>query len=318
MSCRLPALAVSLLMLFPAAADMTGRPAVRDFIEEMTSQHGFDQRQLQAMFSGISSNSRVIELISKPAEKKPWHKYRPIFVNLARIRGGESFMKRHADALRRAEEQYGVPMEIIVSIIGVETNYGGNTGSFNVVRALATLAFDYPPRSEFFRGELRHLLLLAREQGIDPTGLEGSYAGAMGLPQFISSSYRSYAVDFDGDGAVNIWDSYADAIGSVANYLRENGWQREQSVIAREVDGGSELHHLLAADGGMSSVSAELLAAHGIATPGPVAAARVVSLENRRGTEYWLAFPNFQSITTYNRSDLYAMAVFLLSEEFAR
>ena len=292
-------------------------PRCVDFMEEMVSQHGFDEQQLQVMFSGISSDRRVIELISKPAEKKPWHKYRPIFVNFRRIIGGERFMKKHDAILRQAEEQYGVPVEIIVAIIGVETNYGGNTGSFNVVRALATLAFDYPPRSAFFRSDCRHLLLLAREQGIDATKLKGSYAGAMGLPQFISSSYRNYAVDFDGDGAVNIWDSFADAIGSVANYLQQNGWQAEQSVIASKVDIDSELHHLLAADGS-GSASAQMLAAHGIAVPASVASARVVGLEKRSGTEYWLAFPNFQSITTYNRSDLYAMAVFLLSTELAR
>lgn len=308
---------VALCLTTTVQADMGSRPEVREFIAEMVGQHQFDEHELQALFAGLGSNDRIIKLISKPAEKKPWHQYRPIFINWSRISGGSSFMRNHAAILRRAEQQYGVPQSIITSIIGVETRYGGNTGSFGVVRALATLAFDYPPRAAFFRSELQHLLLLAREQGIAAADLKGSYAGAMGLPQFIASSYRNYAVDFDGDGNTDIWTNFVDAIGSVANYLQRNGWQRD-AMVAQRLDIDAGLYQQLTLGQPKQKVAAADLAAHGISLPADVAAARIVKLDGADGDEYWLALPNFDCITTYNRSDLYAMAVFQLSREVAK
>ncbi len=216
-------LVVLLLCLNPARAgsDLLEREAVNSFIENMVAKHGYDGAQLNALFSKVTLSGKIIAAISKPAEALPWYQYRAIFLKPDRIHSGVTFWHEHKAQLQRAEQQYGVPVEVIVAIIGVETRYGRNTGSFKVLNALSTLAFDYPKRSPFFTRELEHYLLLTREQDIDPLTLKGSYAGAMGIPQFISSSYRAYAVDFDGDGVTDIWRNPTDAIGSVGNYFQE-------------------------------------------------------------------------------------------------
>ena len=175
-------------------------PEARAFIDEMAERHDFRREVLEQLFSSATPRESVIKAISRPAEAKPWYKYRPIFLTLERIEAGDRFWNNHREALQRAERLYGVPPEVIVAIIGVETRYGRNTGRFPVLDAVATLAFQYPKRAPFFRSELEHFLLLAREEGLDPAAVKGSYAGAMGWPQFIASSYRNYAVDFDGDG----------------------------------------------------------------------------------------------------------------------
>ena len=177
------------------------RPEVREFVDQMVSKHHFNRNELITLLGQVQTRQDIIAAMMKPAEAKPWFQYRPIFINDARIQGGVEFWNKHEALLARAQTTYGVPPEIITAIIGVETRYGKNTGTFRVLDALYTLGFDYPPRSPFFMGELEHYLLFTREEKMDPALLKGSYAGAMGQPQFISSSYRKYAVDFDGDGA---------------------------------------------------------------------------------------------------------------------
>ncbi|MEQ4537885.1 MAG: lytic murein transglycosylase B, partial [Billgrantia sp.] len=196
------------------AADYQDSPQVTEFVEEMTRDYGFASEQLYALFAEVERKQAILDAISRPAEKvKPWKEYRPIFITDKRIAQGVEFWNKNQAALEKAEAEYGVPPQFIVAIIGVETFYGGNTGSWRVMDALSTLAFDYPPRAPFFRKELREFLMLTREEQVDPITLKGSYAGAMGLPQFMPSSFRAYAVDFDGDGHINIWSNPTDAIG---------------------------------------------------------------------------------------------------------
>ena len=214
-------------------ADYENRDSVKGFVNEVAKKDGFDPQQLLNIFEQVEKKQRIIDLISRPAEKaKPWHEYREIFVTAPRIAAGVEFWEENEAALNRAGSKFGIPIEIIVAVIGVETNYGRNKGSFRVMDALSTLAFDYPPRARFFRSELRELLLLAREENKDPLELIGSYAGAMGYGQFIPSSFRAYAIDFDGDGARDIWSNRTDAIGSVANYFFRHGWDGEGSRVS--------------------------------------------------------------------------------------
>lgn len=226
------------------------------------------------------------------------------------------FWNKNQAALEKAEAEYGVPPQFIVAIIGVETFYGGNTGSWRVMDALSTLAFDYPPRAPFFRKELREFLLLTREEQVDPISLKGSYAGAMGLPQFMPSSFRAYAVDFDGDGHINIWSNPTDAIGSVASYFKRHGWQAGGQVASRVEASGARVDEGLTQ--GLDPVKsvAELRALgwksqDKLAEDLPVTAFR---LEGAQGDEYWFGLPNFYTITRYNRSVMYAMAVNQLAE----
>ncbi|MEM6708301.1 MAG: lytic murein transglycosylase B, partial [Pseudomonadota bacterium] len=218
--------AIALIVYGTAQAEYTEREAVQAFATELVDEHGFDRAALLETLANARKQQSILDAISRPAEKTlSWHEYRPIFVKDSSITQGLEFWREHADALARAEATYGVPAEYIVAIIGVETRWGRILGRYRVLDALATLAFDYPPRSKFFRKELIEFLLLAREEGRDPASLKGSYAGAMGYGQFIPSSYRAYAVDFDGDGERDIWSNPVDAIGSVANYFKQHGWK---------------------------------------------------------------------------------------------
>ncbi|MGK0298407.1 MAG: membrane-bound lytic murein transglycosylase B, partial [Gammaproteobacteria bacterium] len=205
-------------------ADIHNEPDVQKFINQMVQKHGFNIKHLNTVFSKAKISTSILDAISRPAEAMPWYKYRQIFIRKDRIELGRKFITENKELLDAAEDKFGVPPEIIAAIIGVETRYGSNKGSYNVVDSLVTLGFRYPKRASFFRSELEHFLLLAREQGIDPNIIKGSYAGAMGIPQFISSSYRTYAIDFDNDGKIDIWENVADAIGSVANYFKMHGW----------------------------------------------------------------------------------------------
>lgn len=302
----------------PAVAeDSISRPELRQFIQEMAAKYDFDSKALDSLFAQAQPQPAIITAISSPAEAKPWYQYRPIFVNSARIEGGAAFWQEHKEVLEQAERIYGVPPEIIVAIIGVETRYGKNTGSFRVLDALATLAFDYPARGTFFRKELEQYLLLTREEGLDPLGLKGSYAGAMGKPQFIPSSYRHYAVDFDGDGRRDLWNNNADVIGSVANYFKTHGWKPQQPVIAPARIKGDQYKPLL-----KKNVKPQMLvrefAQHGVSIDGglpPDHPGMLIELETEQGPEYWVGLDNFYVITRYNRSPLYAMAVYQLSRE---
>lgn len=292
---------------------------VDGFVAEMAKEHAFEPGALRGLLGRANRLDSVLAAISKPAEYKPWHAYRPIFITDQRIQGGTRFWASHADALASASLQSGVPPEIIVSIIGVETAYGHHAGNYKVLDSLATLAFHYPPRAPFFRGELRNFLLLAREEGVDPTTLKGSYAGAMGIPQFMPSSFRAYAVDFDGDGKRDIWTSPRDAIGSVANYLKVHGWEAGKPIAYRALESAGNAPAV--------SQTVELkqtlaqLAALGVKpnlAATPEAPAVLLAYEQPQGNEYWLGFQNFYAITRYNRSPKYALAVFQLAEEIRR
>ncbi|MBB4820050.1 membrane-bound lytic murein transglycosylase B [Pseudomonas alcaligenes] len=299
------------------AGDYEGSPQVAEFVAEMTRDYGFAGEQLVSLFREVERKQAILDAISRPAERvKPWKEYRPIFITDARIQKGVDFWNKHADALARAEKDYGVPAQVIVAIIGVETFYGGNTGSYRVIDALSTLGFDYPPRADFFRKQLKEFLLLAREEQVDPLTLKGSYAGAMGLPQFMPGSFRAYAVDFDGDGHIDIWNNPVDAIGSVASYFKRHGWVAGEPVVSRAQVRGENAEQGLTE--GLDPVKnvGELRAlgwASGDALRDdlPVTAFRLDGVD---GMEYWMGLPNFYVITRYNRSVMYSMAVHQLSE----
>ncbi|HEV58630.1 MAG TPA: lytic murein transglycosylase B [Phycisphaerales bacterium] len=300
-----------------APMDYPARDDVRSFIDEMVARHDFRRDDLHALFADVRQQTRVLEVIQRPAEGKPWYQYRPIFLNPARIRQGTEFWAEHRELLERAEATYGVPPEYLVAIIGVETFYGRHTGGFPVLDTLTTLGFDYPPRARFFRSELEHFLLLTREEGLNPRGLEGSYAGAMGKSQFISSSYRNFAVDFDGDGRRDLWESPADAIGSVANYFKRHGWVAGEPVTlpARVED---EVAAPFAEKGMKPSFSLAELTAAGVEPLRPLSYddnVALIALDGEEYREYWLGLRNFYVITRYNHSPLYAMAVHQLAQE---
>ncbi len=311
---------VLLLGATPLQANLLERPEMERFLERMQHQHGFAREQLEDLFRQVQLDPRVIERITRPAEALPWHRYRKIFVTDSRIRQGVAFWERHAEVLERARQRYGVPAEIITAIIGVETRYGRHRGGYPVITALTTLGLDYPRRSRFFLSELEDFLLLTREEGLDPLTVMGSYAGAMGLPQFIASSYRHYAVDFDGDGVRNLLDDPDDAIGSVANYLSRHGW-RPGEAIAHAVSPRDEQRAArLAKDGYKPHLPAERLEEHGIPRPQdlpPTHPTALIHLQGEHGPEYWVVLPNFYAITRYNHSPLYALAVHQLAQAIA-
>lgn len=292
-------------------------PGLPSFIDEMQQKYDFDSDYLTTVFSAVEVKESILKAISRPAEKsKPWYDYRKIFITQKRIKGGVKFWKEHTQALQRAELEYGVPAEVIIAILGVETRYGGNVGSYRVVDALSTLAFRYPPRSKFFRSELEQFLLLTREEQMSILDPIGSYAGAMGLGQFMPSSYRAYAVDFDGDGKRDIWTNPTDAIGSIANYLKVHGWVAGESIAHKTSIAGKE-PTVLIERGTKPSISREKLATAGVSlenVPEGQDLLAMISLTQKNGEEYWLTTQNFYSITRYNHSRMYAMAVTQLSE----
>ncbi|WP_294249771.1 lytic murein transglycosylase B [Propionivibrio sp.] len=293
-------------------------PEVRAFIIDMHQRYGFDVAHLTRQFATIHSNAIVLRAIrpaAVPAQQRSWVRYRERFVNERRTRNGLRFWQENAAELARAEAIYGVPPEIIVAIIGVETEYGRNMGKFGVLEALATLAFEYPPRAEFFRNELEQFLLMARENGVNPLDIRGSYAGAIGIPQFMPSSQRQYAVDFDGDDKIDLRLSNTDAIGSVARFLNMHGWQaRAQIAVPATVEGDPTV---LVNAGIKPATPLKELRKQGItayADDEEQAAALIDLVTPNQTTEYWLGFENFYVITRYNRSSFYAMSVFQLAE----
>jgi membrane-bound lytic murein transglycosylase B len=301
-----------------AGQPLARRADVQAFIREMVARHGFNAAQLQAIFAHAHAQPSIIAAMSRPAEAKPWYAYRTIFVNPKRVQGGVEFWRAHEAALTRAEQVHGVPPEIVVAIIGVETQYGGNMGKYRVLEALATLAFDYPRRASYFRKELENFLLLTRAEGIDPLTPRGSYAGAMGYGQFMPGSFRSYAVDFDGDGRRDLWRNPRDAIGSVANYFKQHGWRGGEPVAVPARVSGAAWPALVSRQLSQPQSSVASLQARGVLPQEPVGrdqAAMLLEFEGREGPEYWLGFENFYVITRYNHSPLYAMAVYQLGQE---
>lgn len=289
---------------------------VNQFIDYMGSKHSFDIGELGTLFQQTKYSDKVLDAISRPAEKLAWHEYRSIFIKDARIEQGIQFWKDHQDALNKAEEIYGVPPQIITAIIGVETQYGQYTGKYQVIDSLATLAFHYSKREKFFRAELEQFLLLTREQNIDPLSLQGSYAGAMGIPQFISSSYRNYAVDFDQDGKKDLWYNAIDAIGSVANYFKQHNWVTGQPV-AIPVKVVDDKIDQLTDNNLMPNIKLQDLKEYNISHAHDIpqdALLKIMKFEQKGSYDYWLGMHNFYVITRYNHSKLYAMAVYQLSE----
>lgn len=304
-----------------ASVNYAQREDVKQFIDEMVEQHQFDRAYLEQKFATAKRLDNVLESIAKPAEKElTWRQYRPIFVTSKRTTKGKVFIRQHRETLDRAEKKYGVPVEIIAAIIGVESYYGKHTGKYTIFDSLTTLGFDYPKRSKFFKSELKQFLLLSKEENIDVDEMTGSYAGAMGMPQFISSSYRSYAVDFDGDGKRDLWNSVPDVIGSVANYFSEHGWQPGDTVAHQAVvkntsviKGENKLKpYESIAQFKQQGVTMKQYPKAGFDDK---QLATLLKLKGKKGDEYWLGLKNFYVITRYNHNEMYAMAVFQLSEK---
>ncbi|MCG6970791.1 MAG: lytic murein transglycosylase B [Gammaproteobacteria bacterium] len=313
-----PLVVFILCLLSPALslADLSARSDVREFIDDMNKKHGFKEGELLKVFAKVDINQKIIDAITRPAEAKPWHEYRPIFLTEKRINGGVEFWKQNDAALSRAYKDFGVNPEIIVAIIGVESLYGKYRGRYSVLESLSTLAFNYPKRSRFFKSELEQFLLLAREENIDPEEIKGSYAGAMGKPQFISSSFRRYAVDFDNDGKRDLWGNSVDVIGSVANYFAEHNWRKGQPVASKAKVNGNG-YKALVKKGIRPHMPLGDMLKKGISIADDFPTdekAALIELENKDGEEYWVGMDNFYVITRYNHSQLYAMAVYQLSK----
>lgn len=353
--------AASLAAPFPAiaaaqtpaavAAGYAGRADVADFIDEMVDEFGFKARALRRFFASVRYQPSIIDAMSRPVLAPPkWHQYAPRFLSPERLRAGVAFWRANAATLERAQREFGVPAEVVVAIIGVETFYGRNAGSFRVADSLTTLAFDYPRRAEFFRKELKQFLLLTREQGISPLAPRGSYAGAQGLPQFMPGSWRNYAVDYDHDGTIDLANDVDDAIGSVANYLARHGWRAGGAVmepasievdrvadVDRSLDGGLSERRTMQAwqsegvggkgfpgnpgDGPQTAAAAP--AAPGVASEAAAGSADlpqaqsvgVLMLEELTEPSYWIVFDNWYVLTRYNRSRLYASVVWQFAQE---
>lgn len=327
---RILLVALPLLMSLPmqARANDVDRPPyhereeVQNFVKSMVEKHGFSKDELQNLFAGIEFQASVVKAMEPPASPnvRSWERYKSRFVNQNRINRGIQFMREYAEPLTRARQKYGVPEEIITAIIGVETLYGRHTGNYRVIDALTTLAFDYPRRAEYFLGELEQYLLLTREQSLDQFAVFGSYAGAIGLPQFMPTNVRKLAVDFDQDGQVDLRNSVVDAIGSVAKYLAEHGWKTGEPVTSQivfndavpdtwlqsilPVMSKSDIEHV------SFTTSSKLDATRNFAV--------IPLVTPEKPSEFWLGFDNFYVITRYNKSTFYAMSVFQLAEAIAQ
>jgi membrane-bound lytic murein transglycosylase B len=314
------------LQMTPAAAEPLAyhhRKDVAQFIDEIAQKHGFNHKALGRVLGQAQFQPAIIKSMERPPESplSSWQFYRALFLNPQRVEGGVQFWNRHADAIGRAAMEFGVPGEIIVAIIGVETVYGRNIGTYRVIDALATLAFDYPKRAEFFREELENYLVFAREMRIDPLLLKGSYAGAIGIPQFMPGSYRRFAVDYDGDGRADLAASPADAIGSVGNFLRAHGWVRGKPAAFGAQVTGEGWRKLV--DGGVTPVHrAGDLAGFGVrpavSLPSDVLCALIELETQGQPSDFRVTLQNFFVLTRYNRSSFYATAVLDLAAELAQ
>lgn len=314
-----------ILMFFCMPGFAADHPGAEDFVQRATSEFGLQENEVRELLAGAEYQQSIVDAISRPAEGKPWHEYRKIFLTDSRISQGIAFWTENRELIAAAAEKFGVDEEVIVSIIGVETAYGRITGGYRTVDALVTLGFYYPQnlssdRSDFFSNELLQYIQLAAEENLPASEVKGSYAGAMGMGQFMPSSYREYAVDLDGDGKRDLWRSTPDVIGSVANYLHRHGWQAGQPVVRRARASGDAAFDMISRnlkptlsvgewqEKGFTS-SSELL---------PTLPAAVLKLVEKDRNSYWLTFNNFYVITRYNRSPRYAMAVYELSQEIKK
>tara|TARA_B100001121_G_scaffold10887_1_gene9003 strand:+ start:1028 stop:1978 length:951 start_codon:yes stop_codon:yes gene_type:complete len=304
---------ISLLLLLPFFApfiylDYSKSFETLTFIDEMVSKHKFEKSSLLEIFKSAKKREKIIKSMNRPAEKKfSWVQYKSRLISSARINNGVIFLEKFLPEFKKAEKKFGVPKEIIAAIIGIESSYGSITGRERVIDSLSTLAFDYPRRSKFFTKQLEHFLLLTREEKLDPLIMKGSYAGAMGYGQFIPSSYRSYAIDFDGDGLRNIVTNPIDAIGSVANYLSKHGWERNaiiaQSLEKKDVNSNFK-----------TSLSLKELDTLELVSKSNLSDKKYLQI-NFENKEFWLGHKNLYVLSRYNRSSFYVMAVYLLSKE---
>lgn len=321
-------LALTLLPLYSVAqesmpqAGYSQHPEATAFINKMVKEHQFDREYVGQVLDNAEKKQAILDAIARPAEKtKPWHEYREIFIKPERIKGGVAFWNENKTALEKIANEYGVAPEIIVAIIGVETRYGTYMGSYRVIDALTTLGFDYPERSKFFTSQLEEFFLLTREQQQNPLEFKGSYAGAMGYGQFIPSSYRSFAVDYDGDKLADIWNNKHDAIASIANYFKAHGWQ-DGEPIAEPAARQPIFPDKMLNPRTRPKTSATELAKLGFTPKSRKTIGKrpaiALQYEGKTGDEYWLGYNNFYVITRYNRSHMYALAVYQLSQEIAK
>ncbi len=314
------------LIFFCLPALAAQHPGTDTFVKRAATEYGLKENELRALLSQAEYKQSIVDAISRPAEGKPWHQYRPIFVTGKRIREGIDFWKKNREVIAAASKQFGVDEEIIVAIIGVETFYGRITGNYKTIDALVTLGFYYPKnlpsdRSPFFTSELMQYFQLASEEGLPAAEVTGSYAGAMGMGQFMPSSYREYAVDFDKDGKRDLWRSTADVVGSVANYLHRHGWQPGQPVTSRASALKDAAFDQISSTNFKPEVTVSQWRERGFSSQdelSPQLPAAVLKLVERYRDTYWLTFKNFYVITRYNRSPRYAMAVYQLSQEIKK
>ncbi|WP_166423327.1 lytic murein transglycosylase B [Paraglaciecola sp. 20A4] len=328
--------ALCISAISPLGAAESVNTAEEAFIKMMVNDHQFDAKKLKQQMISAVKEQNVIDAIKRPWEAKPWHQYYPIFLTDKRLEKGLKFYQAHRDTLARAEKKYGVPAEMIVAILGIESFYGTYTGNYSAFNALYTLGFHYPPRKSFFRKEFAQLLLLARDEKFEPSQLKSSYAGALGWGQFIPSSYRHYAVDFDDDGVRDLLNNPVDAIGSIANYFKRNGWKagepvafpvdatREQAkpwlknslkyrdTFQQLTDAGIQLNVQTA-----QTYAIENAQSQWIKIPG-VSESKLFDFAQPKGVDYWLGLKNFYVITRYNHSKLYAMVAFQFSRQLAQ
>ncbi|NBV75066.1 MAG: lytic murein transglycosylase B [Methylococcaceae bacterium] len=315
---RTPSYLFLVLLFFTqtVCSEIANTDSFNSFITRMVRQHHYNESELRQLFQQVEIQPAILDAMSKPAEAKPWFAYRQIFMTESRISAGVDFWNQHQDTLKSVEQRFGVPAEIIIAILGVETKYGTNTGRYRVMDALSTLGFAYPKRSEFFLKELEQYLLLTRDEGIDPLSVKGSYAGAMGFPQFMPSSFRGFAADFEHDQHRDIWKNPADAIASVANYFQHNHWQTGKPV-AFQLEAHSNNTRLASTKGIKPDTTVGKIKHAGIKVPKLLPdhlPARLLSYDMGDQEQLWLVTDNFYVITRYNHSPLYAMAVFQLAE----
>ena len=287
-------------ILFNASifADYSNHKDSKEVIDELVNEHGFEESYVINVLKQAKKRKTALNSVARPAEKtKTWDDYRAIFLKKKRISDGKKFIQNNITVLDRAEKEFGVPKEVITAILGVETDYGNIMGSYRVIDSLTTLGFDDPRRSKFFKSELIQFFILTRENNLDILKVKGSYAGAMGYGQFISSSYRAYAIDFDGDGYVDLFNSLEDAIGSTANYLKRHGWKKEGSIVTRVYPNNVRKFY----------------------KPHESLTQFIPLTLTETGEElHFVGDDNFRAIARYNISDVYAMAVYYLSEEFKK
>ena len=289
---------IAILFNVSVFADYSNHKDSKEVIDELVNEHGFEESYVINVLKQAKKRKTALNSVARPAEKtKTWDDYRAIFLKKKRISDGKKFIQNNITVLERAEKEFGVPKEVITAILGVETDYGNIMGSYRVIDSLTTLGFDDPRRSKFFKSELIQFFILTRENNLDILKVKGSYAGAMGYGQFISSSYRAYAVDFDGDGYVDLFNSLEDAIGSTANYLKRHGWKKEGSIVTRVYPNNVRKFY----------------------KPHESLTQFIPLTFTENGEElHFVGDDNFRAIARYNISDVYAMAVYYLSEEFKK